>query len=179
LGRGGGDRVRFAWALPIQIVAPGVTWHLRGSALALGVALAPLALRRIHIDPLTRPPALSTTERDTFTISLALMNPFALTDAARDAIATAVARAGSAALMRSPPERPTSAPAREIAMDSGVPVRRVDRAHEPERTATFFSMTDLLHLGGADEDLNPWGMSAMASLGCLCTRFTPPGAGRR
>ena len=47
-------------------------------------------------------------------------------------------------------------------------------AHEPVRTETFFSLTEMLHLGGASAvDLDGWGMSAVASAGCLCTRMAP------
>ena len=67
-------------------------WHVQGAALGLDIALASLALRRTHADPLTSAPAIGSTERETFAASVALMNPFALTDGARDAIAEAVER---------------------------------------------------------------------------------------
>jgi hypothetical protein len=48
--------------------------------------------------------------------------------------------------------------------------------HDPQRVASLFSMTDLLHLGGAgDLDLNPWGMSAVNVTGCICLQMPLPG----
>ena len=45
-------RVRTAWALPRQMFEAGVPWHVKGAVLGLDIALAPLALLRIHTDPL-------------------------------------------------------------------------------------------------------------------------------
>ena len=48
-------------------------------------------------------------------------------------------------------------------------------AHEPDRVGSIFSMTELLVLGrGPIGDLDAWGMSALASSGCFCTRLAPP-----
>ncbi len=54
----------------------------------------------------------------------------------------------------------------------------------PGRLESFFSLGELLALGGAgrDIDLDPWGTSALVSTGCVCTRMPSPGrfaAGRR
>ena len=96
-------RSRTAWAVPRQDVAPGVPWHVTGSLLGLDLALAPLALRRLNFDHLMHAPKLTSNERDTFAISVALMNPYTLRDADRDAIADGVAR--GAARPRGPPIR--------------------------------------------------------------------------
>ncbi len=39
---------------------------------------------------------------------------------------------------------------------------------------SYFSTTELLALGGHAADLHDWGMSAVHSLGCLCTELIPP-----
>jgi hypothetical protein len=48
--------------------------------------------------------------------------------------------------------------------------------HAPQQAGSWFSMTELLALGGwrGDVDLDPWGMSAIDLLGCICTRFVAP-----
>jgi hypothetical protein len=170
-------RVRTAWALPRQMFEAGVPWHVKGAVLGLDIALAPLALRRIHTDPLTSAPTISTLERATFATSLALINPFALHDPARDAIAEAVARGQRRVEALKGGDKDVHALAREIAMDGWrVRALRWTIGRDPDRLGSLFSMTDLLYLGGgADVDLSPWGMSALASLGCICTRLAAPG----
>jgi hypothetical protein len=67
--------------------------------------------------------------------------------------------------------------AADIAMD-GWRVRAVrwNLQHAPERVRSLFSLTDLLYLGGGrDLDVHAWGMSALTSMGCLCTALAPPG----
>lgn len=177
--RGGREaRVRAAWLLPRQVLGPGVPWHVAGAVLGLDLALAPLALRRINADPLTSAPGISATERETFATSLALMNSFALQDAARDAIADAVSRGQRRVDALAGGDSDVNALAREIAMD-GWRVRALQWTirHDPQRIGSFFSMTDLLYLGGGrGADLQAWGMSAVSSLGCICTQLAAPGA---
>ena len=73
-------------------VTPGIPWHVTGSLLGLDIGLAPLALRRINFERVLEAPKLTSNERDTFAVSVSLMNPFTLRDADRDAIADGVAR---------------------------------------------------------------------------------------
>src|SRR6185295_18310975 len=98
--------------------------------------------------------------------------PFELYDRDRDEIAAAVerGRARVAALAVNGP--PIDAVADEIRMDGWR--RRALKwtvVHQPDRVGSFFSMTELLFLGrGAVGDFSAWGMSALASSGCFCTR---------
>ena len=85
-------RLRQAWSMPRQDVTPGVPWHVSGSLLGLDVALAPLTLRRLNFERVLDAPKLTTNERETFAVSVALMNPFDLRDADRDRIADAIDR---------------------------------------------------------------------------------------
>jgi hypothetical protein len=173
-------RTRAAWAAPRQDVAPGVPWHVNGSLVALDLALAPLALRRLNFDHLMHAPRLTSNERDTFAMSVALMNPYAMRDADRDAIADAIALGASrlAAAMKDPAA--FDAVVDTIAIDAGR--RRALQwtlAHEADRFPTMFTLSEQLFLGepvltdGAD--LHAWGMAALGTAGCLCTRMTPAG----
>jgi hypothetical protein len=173
-------RARSPWSLPRQDVSPGVPWHVSGSLLGLDVALAPLALRRISFDRLTRAPKLTSNIRDAFGISVAIMNPYELRDDDRDAIVEAIGRgrARVVAIMDADDAAERfDALADEVAVDGSR--RRALRwmlAHEPDRFLSMFSLTELLFLGRPPaKSLDPWGMSVMATAGCICTRFVPPG----
>ena len=195
------QRLRMAWSLPRQDVSPGVPWHLTGSLLGLDIGLASLALRRLNFERVLEAPKLTSNERDTFAISVAVMNPFALRDADRDAIADAIGRGQRRveALTAPPlrgvrpldrrslggvgqPDLPAAAAdvdrvAEEVDMEGWR--RRALRwtlANEPDRVLPLFSLTDLLTLGGGRAaNLDAWGMAMPALHGCLCSRLTPPG----
>ena len=85
-------RLRTARSVLHPDVAPSSPWHVAGSALGLDVGLAPLALRRVNFERVLEAPRLTSNERDTFAVSVSLLNPFALRDVDRDAIARAVER---------------------------------------------------------------------------------------
>ena len=72
----------------------------------------------------------------------------------------------------------------EMAMDAGR--RRAlawTLANEPAKFPSMFTLSEQLFLGGgataapgaASVDLNAWGMSALGTEGCICTRLTQPG----
>ena len=173
-------RTRAAWAAPRQDVAPGVPWHVNGSLVALDLALAPLALRRLNFDHLMHAPRLTSNERDTFAMSVALMNPYALRDADRDAVTEAIGRGAArlAEAMKNPAV--FDAVAGEIAIDAGR--RRALQwtlAHDADRFPSMFTLSEQLFLGAPvlsdGADLHAWGMAALGTAGCLCTRMTPPG----
>jgi hypothetical protein len=130
----------------------------------------------VTTDPVPAAPKLTSNERETFAVSVSLMSASALTNADRDAIASAVRRGGErvAALTAAS----LDAAADEIAMDGWR--RRAARwslANEPERVPSLFSLTELMRLGGGPPPsaLDMWGMSAVTSDGCLCLRMQPPG----
>jgi hypothetical protein len=76
-------RERAAWSTPMRAISPGVPWHVAGSALNLDVALSALALRRIDSGEIPAAPTLLMPDRETFTKTVAWMNPFDLTDESR------------------------------------------------------------------------------------------------
>jgi hypothetical protein len=175
-------RERLPWSLPVQHVQPGIAWHVIGSLVGLDLALAPLALKRISLDPLEAPPRLPTNERDAFALGVALMDPLRLRDVDRDAIAAAIER-GQKRVMGLPGGRETlGRVSSELDMD---PRRRRALAwmlgHDDTGTiGELFSLGELLALGGvpAGVDLDAWGPAALASYGCACTALMPPGRWR-
>jgi hypothetical protein len=174
-------RARAAWATPHQEVSPGAPWHVSGSALGLELALAPLSLRRTDTGRIGNAPRLTSNERQTFAVSVALLNPFAFEDGDRQAIVDAVV-GGRRRLAAS-----ASDPARleAVASEASIEPRRKrailwTAAHEPDRVESMFSLTELLYLGGVPESsLDAWGMADLPVSGCLCTRLSPPGVWTR
>jgi hypothetical protein len=180
------QRLHLAWAVPRAEVTPGVPWHVSGSLLGLDIGLAPLTLRRLNFERVLEAPKLTSNERDTFALSVSLLNPFALRDADRDAIADAVARGqrrigalrnGGQAAARAAADAAFEAMADELSLEGWR--RRAVRwmaVHEADRVPAMFSLTELLVLGGGRASaFDVWGMSMTASQGCLCSRLTPPG----
>jgi hypothetical protein len=168
-------RLKTAWAIPRPEVTPGVPWHVNGSVLGLDIGLASLALRRLNFERVLEAPKLTSNERDTFALSVSLLNPFDLHDADRDAIAGAVEQGhGRVAALTS---ATFDAIADELAMEGWR--RRAIRwmiAHEADRVPSMFSAIELLTLGGGRlADLQAWGMAMLTVRGCVCSRLTPPG----
>jgi hypothetical protein len=171
------QRLRAAWMTPRQDVSPGVPWHIDGSLLGLDVAMATSALRRLGIDRTLQAPTLTSNERETFAISFAIMNPFTLTDRARDAIAEAIERGRRrASTLRSPAD--AAGVAHELNMD-GWRRRALQWTvlNEPGRVESLFSLRELVAMAGVPKevDLDPWGTSALASAGCVCSQMPAPG----
>jgi hypothetical protein len=185
-------RVKSMWSVA-SVETRGGPWHLVGSALALDVAMAQLALRRISIDRVPESPMLNLMQRDGFAASVAVMNPLALTDADRDAIAERIERGTArmrAAVSRRDPVghvenvenvENVEALAAEIGMDGWrTRALRWTIAHEPERAPSLFSMVELLVLGGGSPAaFNSWGVYSLRTAGCLCARLPDPVEWRR
>jgi hypothetical protein len=178
-------RFRMAWAVPRVEVNPGVPWHVSGSLLGLDIGLAPLVLRRLNFERVLEAPKLTSNERDTFATSVSLLNPFRLRDADRDAIADGIARGqrrlgalrnGGQASARAEADAAFDAIADELDMEGWR--RRAVRwmlAHEADRVASMFSLSEILSLGGGrTAALDAWGMSMITLDGCVCSRLTPP-----
>jgi hypothetical protein len=134
-------------------------------------------LRRLNSDRQLQAPTLTSNDRETFAVGFALMNPFALTDAARDAIADGIERGRARVARLRAPDDVTSI-ADEVDLDGWR--RRAMRwtvEHEPDRLESMFSLRELLTLGQLPPsiDLKPWGAAATVSTGCVCTEIAPPG----
>jgi hypothetical protein len=167
-------RVRAMWGVAVTESRNGPS-HLVGSVLALDLAMAPLALRRINTDRVPEAPMLNLVQRDVFAATVAVMDPRALTDDARDEIAAAVDR-GRNRLNGLDPET-AGVLARELRLDGWRARALVWTArHEPDQGLSLLTMTELLVLGGGQPSaFNAWGMYAFRTRGCLCTELPPPG----
>ncbi len=176
IGRVEHQRSHLEWARPRQRIAANVPWHVAGSLLGLDVALSPQILRRVNTDRVVDAPTLSTNERESFAMAVALLNPFELRDPDLDAIGDAVSRGRQRLASLGEDSEALELIVAEIRMDGWR--RRALQwtlTHDPQRAASLFSMTELLYLGQAPvNDLQAWGMAAVASTGCLCTRLAPP-----
>jgi hypothetical protein len=168
-------RVRSMWSVA-SVETRGGPWHLVGSALALDLAMAQLALRRISVDRVPEAPMLNLMQRDGFAASVAVINPLALTDPDRDAIAARVEQGAARVQAVVAGRESVDAIVDAIEMD-GWRTRALKWtiAHEPERAASLFSMVELLVLGGGSPAaFNSWGVYSLRTAGCLCARLPTP-----
>jgi hypothetical protein len=172
-------RVMMPWAIPEPHADPGLPWHVAGSLIGLDVALAQLSFRRVSGDTITGPPTLSSNDRETFARSVGLLNAYEVRNEQRDAITQAVDRGRERVnALRTAAELDAVADA--IRMDGWrrrALVWTLD--NQPARKLSFFSLTELLMLGGASiEDLDGWGAAMTPLFGCLCMRMPAPNTWR-
>jgi len=168
-------RLRVMWSLPSIETRRG-PWHLVGSVLALDVAMAPLALRRISVDRVPESPMINLMQRDGFAATVAVMNGAALSDAARDRIADHISDGRRRVERLAAGDAAVEKVAHDVDMD-GWRARALGwtLAHDPKETASLFTLTELLALGGGSPAaFNPWGTYALRTAGCLCSRLAPP-----
>ena len=169
-----------AWRIATEIFGGPEGWMLRGSLLALDVPLAKFALRRLDETVMPPAPKLTSNERHTAALTVALMRPQVLTEQGRDHIAATLERGRErlAALASNPGNL------EEIARDAGISEWRRQGlswvvANEPERLGEQLAPVELFWLGTrADsgvEELNEWGAVALPSVGCLCLQIPPRG----
>jgi hypothetical protein len=168
-------RVRSMWGIA-AVETRGGPWHLVGSALALDLAMAQLQLRRISVDRVPESPMLNLMQRDGFAGTVAATNVGALNDADRDAIADYVARGEARVQALVAGRESVDAVAAAIELDGWRErALRWTVANEPERARSLFSMAELLVLGGGSPaSFNAWGVYALRTAGCICTRLPAP-----
>lgn len=170
-------RVSTPWQIAVEDRREGRPLSVRGSLLALDVALAGEALWRLSLLPPGRAPGLAAAQSAGFAETVALMNPWDLTDDARDAIGTA---------MRRGRERLASFVARDdlAGLADGARLRGWRRAMlpwaaalQPDEVTSWLAPREILELGLDAVDgralapLQPWGAPSTALDGCLCLRF--------
>jgi hypothetical protein len=167
------------WAVPEQHADPGVPWHVGGSLVGLDVALAQLSFRRVGGDTISGPPTLSSNDRETFARSAALLNPYRLGDGQRDAIVDAIGR-GRERVGVSRAAADLESIAEAVKMDGWR--RRAllwTAANQPAQKLSFFSLSELLILGGGTlGELEGWGSAMTPMFGCLCNRLPAPNTWR-
>ena len=159
-----------AWRLATEVFgADG--WHLRGSLLRLDLALAHLALRRIDPTQVPAPFSMSTLDQRSLARSIVLIEPNTIGDAARDAVAGAIARGrGRAADLAAHPDALD-----RIAADAALSEWRVSAvrwllANDAARVPDAFTTLDLFRLGGGTPAPG-WGAAGDALTGCYCLVF--------
>jgi hypothetical protein len=172
LGASGVMGARAPWKLPTEGHS-GKGWRVSGSLLGLDVGLARLSLRRLDSTVMPPEPRLVSSERQTASTTVALLNPLGLTDAARDEIAAALAR-GRARLEAA---EANEAEVEQLSRDAGLgPWRREalrwTLVHDGDNRSAQLSVVELMWLGKprmtSAVSLDPWGASLLPVTGCIC-----------
>jgi hypothetical protein len=165
-----------AWRLPAEDFRNRSGWHVTGSLLGLDVALARLSLHRLDASTMPKQSRLSTTERQTAALTVALLNPHRMTDAARDEIAAALGR-GRTRLASLRPDRDDI---ERVARAAGLSEWRREAlawtlTQDPGRTASALSLVELFWLGvpraSAAAPLDPWGAATLPLTSCACLQM--------
>jgi hypothetical protein len=169
-------RVRAAWAIPAESREGSGRWRVTGSLLALDVALADQALRRLSAETQPDVPTMTENDRQAFAEAVALANTFDYRDVDMAALADAIrrGRARVAVLASVPTELP------DVAASAALDELREQAvawalAHERDAVPGLFSLGDLLRVGQVPADslqlLDAWGTSGLSFDGRLCLRF--------
>jgi hypothetical protein len=172
LGTTGPLGARGAWQLPAD-THNTKGWRIVGSLLGLDVPLARMWLKRMDATTMPPEPKMVSAERQVTALTVALLNPSALTDAARDEIAAALAR-GRARLEALTGDR---ADIERVARDAGLSAWRREAlawaaTHDRAHAASQLSLVDVMWIGKPRITeaiaLDPWGAAMMPLNGCLC-----------
>jgi hypothetical protein len=167
-GSYGGDVGRpVAWRIATEVFAAD-GWHLAGSVLRLDLALPHFALRRLDSTEMPGGSALPDNSRRTLALSVALIDPRALSDDDRDAIAAALTRGRArAAALAHDPSTFASAAADAKLSEWRANAARWTLETNPAAVAGAFTLLELFRLGG-DPARAAWGTAAIPIDGCLC-----------
>jgi hypothetical protein len=150
------------WALPEEVFAPGVPWHLRGSLLGLGCALAGVAIHSLADDEMpSQPPVLTAAAARSLAAAAVLADPGALDEKARDALVEAIAAGRRRAAALASGSADVDAAGRDAGLEPWR-VRALDwlLREEPGAREAFFSLGELLLLGAPAASLGgarSWG----------------------
>lgn len=177
------DRERVLWAISEQVGTNSEEqrgyngkWHLKGSLLALDVALVPVTLRRVTAGLPVDIPAWGPQDVQAYISVVALFNPYRISPSSSETVADAVAagRRRIDALAKAPASE-LEAVTREIHLG---PTRRSLLSwvliHDVANLRTFFSMDEALRLGGGETAVRAaeaWGGTGIPIDGCLCLQL--------
>lgn len=176
---GGKARSAAAWRLPVEDFGTKAGWRVRGSLLGLEAALGRLSVRRLDDTAMPPEPRLSVHERHLITLNVALLNPAAVSDTARDQIAAALARGRARASAISSDPAQIDRLAREAGLSEW---RRQALAwtveHDRARVLSQLSTLELFWLGSprphAIQSFDAWGAATLPVSGCLCLEMPRP-----
>jgi hypothetical protein len=171
---------RLRWLVPAEASGAGDPWHVRGSLLALDLALGRLALRRTSIDLPAQQPRLNEGDRRVFIASM-VMTPSQAPDTAPRALLDWL-RDGRGIVARLSDAGTRADAASRLALDS----RRIEAMNwtaerEPSELPQLFLTTEIAALGRPAGIPMPdgWGTAQTAGSGCLCRAFPDPPAPHR
>ena len=169
--RGSGD----AWQISIERFDNRTAWRVRGSLLGLESALSRLTLRRIDRTDMPGEPTLGSQDRQTVMLTTALMDPFALSDQSRDAVAAAIARGrGRVRALTDDPSK-----VNEVARAAGLSEWRTQalswRLLQHGDPLSGLSLPELYWIGVSRADrIDAWGAAVLPLTGCLCLAMPAP-----
>ncbi len=164
--RGSGD----AWSLPLERFDNRTAWRVRGSLLGLEAALSRLTLRRIDRTDMPGEPTLGSQDRQTIVLTAALLDPFALSDHARDAIAAGIERGRHIARGLAD----GSSRFNDVVRVAGLSEWRAQalswRLQQHADPLADLSLVELHRLGvsATADSIDAWGAAALPLTGCLC-----------
>jgi hypothetical protein len=168
------------WRVPQRAVGVAGGWRATGAVLGLDVGLAALAVRRLETDGLPPPPGGNDIDRAALAATVALSNPFEVTDVDRDTLTDAIRR--GRARLTGTTAHPSALPELARAARLNEWWRQVIpwvQAREPERMPDYFSLADLVRISEAETTpvaLSAWGAAGLDTEGCLCLHYPGPGA---
>lgn len=170
--RGFGD----AWQLPIERFDSRTAWRVRGALLGLESALSRLSLRRIDRTDMPGEPTIGPQDRQTVMLTVALMDPFTLTDQARDGIASAISRGRDIVRALATDNSRLDDVVRAAGLSEWrwkALSWRLDQHADP---LSDFSLPELYRIGAstASDRADEWGAATLPLTGCLC--LTMPAA---
>ncbi|MBI2834721.1 MAG: hypothetical protein HYX76_09885 [Acidobacteria bacterium] len=170
----GGVRGVGPWDVPVETYTPGSGWRMTGALLGLEVGFPQIALRRLSDQNPLRP-ALNENDARSFAQSVALSNPYVVSDGDVSLIARAIA----AGRQRVAEATSNAGALEELTRDADVNEwRRAvigwTATHEPARVESLLSLAEVLRIGRRPEQLplstDLWGAASFPLDGCLCLR---------
>jgi hypothetical protein len=166
-----------AWAPAVEDVAAGRSWRVRGSLLALDVALGHLTLRHMLGEMPAHEALLGTSQRRALVATMALTRGLDLTDRDRDALVAAIEQ--GRARVRVAAARPETRAS--LCRDAGLCGWRSELTawaldHEPAALFATVSRAELVWLGwsASAPPPAPWGSARTAIDGALRLQFPDP-----
>jgi hypothetical protein len=168
----------FAWRPSVERTGSGAPWHVDGSLLALDLALARSALRRLSADEMPPVPTINLNDELTLARTAVALRPQHFDDGTREALVAAIARGRQRVARAGDDPAVVGALGVEVALP--VAIRNSlpwTLASTPGAATRLFGLRDLLWLGHPQvsaETRARWGVIGDAVDGRLAPRFDAP-----